>query len=217
MKKVLLTLALLGTIGAANAQFEVNAGVTSSDVKVSSSHVDIDDQNGDARIGFNVGVAYNINIGETLFVKPELSFSQLGNRVNDAYSYEGNGWSESEDEILKLDAFSVGTLVGANLGGVKLFSGIQADFLTNPRIQYDYTYTEDGYTESGSDVEKLDEGINKTLLTVPVGIEVKISDKFSVNGRYNIGLSNLIDVDGLENSDLKMTVSSIQVKAIYKF
>lgn len=86
MKKLLLSLTLVCLISCAGfAQFAIQGGLTSASQKAKFGDEDI---TSDAKLGFTIGVAYRLALGN-LSLQPELNFTQKGGKEEEGdYSIE---------------------------------------------------------------------------------------------------------------------------------
>ena len=189
MKKVLLLLAIIGTIGVANAQFEVSAGYSNSIL----TGDEVEDAN--SLSGMNVGFAYMVDKG-SYFFKPGIRLSTEGSKDSESgYEYK-----------LKLPSISVGSLIGTNLSSnFRIYSGLDYKFFTSTKAEYyDADYDESESYDIGSEVKG-------GTLSVPVGFNVDINERLSFDARYNFGVSNISEERGYD-----FKINALQVGLAYK-
>ena len=189
MKNLLIftVIALFGfaPIKAQNINFGAKAGVNFA--TITGDMV----ESFDSRTAFHVGFVAEIVISETFSFQPELLYSAQGAKES------GDGW----EETLKLDYFNLPLMAKFYVAeGFSLEAGPQIGFLLSAK----YDWEEDG--ESGSedikdDVKGIDFGLN-------LGVGYKTESGLNFGARYNLGLSDINDMD--DDGDFSIKNSVIQ-------
>lgn len=149
-------------------------------------------------------------------------FSQFGIKVNYAsYTLKASFEGISADETA--DGFGVGLDYAFELGKTKLIAGLNADFLSNDgdsetvitssavmRYSLGDTFGLRGGLAlvNWSDAE---DPIKASLLHLPIGLDVEVSDKISIVANYSIALGDRLDGEG------KLTDNNINVGLHYNF
>ncbi|TRZ45161.1 porin family protein [Robertkochia solimangrovi] len=194
MKKVILAFVLIaGSVITANAQF-VKLGV-----KGGANFADITGDNTesiDMRTSFHIGGVAELIMSDSFSFQPEVIYSSQGGKQ----SYGDT------DVTLKLDYINVPFMAKIYpVKGLSLEVGPQVGFLINDSVEFDGEDLSAEY-EISDDLREVDFGAN-------FGLGYKFDNGFFLNGRYNLGLANLIDDD----SDNKIHNGVIQVSAGFFF
>ncbi len=149
-------------------------------------------------------------------------FSQFGIKVNYAsYTLKASFEGISADETA--DGFGVGLDYAFELGKTKLIAGLNADFLADDgdretvisssavmRYPLGDTFGLRGGLAlvNWSDAE---DPIKASLLHLPIGLDVEVSEKISIVANYSIALGDRLDGEG------KLTDNNINVGLHYNF
>jgi hypothetical protein len=228
MKKTVLAILLFTCATFAYAQSIVpRVGLTLSTVTMDSE--DDEDLDIKSKLGFTIGAGFNIPVNDMFSVQPELNFIQKGFKIDESYTEEFNGESYSEDfkylvttNYIELPVFAkftfgtdtkffiiAGPSIGFGLGG-------------KAKLDYSFSYTVDGVTESesgsvkgkvkfGDEPDDVDEGdiyIEKRVdVGLQAGIGVLIKDLIAVEARYGLGLSSLDSEEDVMNRGFQFSVA----------
>ena len=149
-------------------------------------------------------------------------FSQFGIKVNYAsYNLKASFEGISADETA--DGFGVGLDYAFELGATTLIAGLNADFLSSdgesetvitPSAVIRYPLGDTFGLRGGlaivnwSDAE---DPIKASLLHLPIGLDVEVSEKLSIIANYSIALGDRLDGDG------KLTDNNVNVGLHYEF
>ncbi len=206
MKKLILIIAIvvfgLTNLNAQGVTFGAKAGLNLASISGDETE-DIE-----GRTGFHVGVVAEISISDKFSVQPELLYSAQGAKSNyeDAF--------EKDEATIKLDYINLPIMAKYYVAeGFSIEAGPQIGFLMNSEADYDYIDKEDPeFSESGTEdlkdvIKGMDFGFN-------LGLGYKLESGLNFGARYNLGLSDLWDVDtgGVKNQN-----SVIQVSVGYFF
>ncbi len=181
MKKLLLSVALLASSFTLLAQSsEITYGAKGG-LNV-SNFIGDDADDSDSKVGFNVGLFLEAPIAERLSIQPELLFSTQG-----AESESGDGSSEA-----KLSYISIPVMFKYYVTEkFNLLAGPQLSFNINSEFEaLGITVDAD---DLGLDTSTVDFGLN-------FGLGYNITEKFFVEGRYNIGINDVYDDIDVKNS-----------------
>lgn len=176
-------------------QLGVKGGVNST--KITGD--DIDDVK--SRTSFNVGLLAEIPITERFSLQPEVMYSGQGFDVKEID--QDNIFDTNENIEYQLDYIQVPVLLKAYLvKGLSIEAGPQFGFKIHEEL--DFQPNNDGgdieINEDDSYVKDFDTGL-------VLGAGYKFDNGFFVNGRYNMGLTNIFEDNTIfENVDAKNAV-----------
>ncbi|MCB0389432.1 MAG: PorT family protein [Winogradskyella sp.] len=176
-------------------QLGVKGGVNST--KITGD--DIDDVK--SRTSFNVGLLAEIPITERFSLQPEVMYSGQGFDVKEID--QDNIFDTNENIEYQLDYIQVPVLLKAYLvKGLSIEAGPQFGFKIHEEL--DFQPNNDGgdieINEDDSYVKDFDTGL-------VLGAAYKFDNGFFVNGRYNMGLTNIFEDNTIfENVDAKNAV-----------
>ena len=157
------------------------------------------------------------------FFISSFTYAQFGAKVNYAsYNLKVSFGGVSVDEAV--DGFGVGLDYAFELGKSKLIAGLNADFISNdgdsetvitPSAIIRYPLGDSFGLRGGlALVNWSDDGeglIKPSLLHLPIGLDVEVSEKISIVAGYSIALGDRLEGEG------KLTDNSINVGLHYKF
>ena len=197
MKKLLIftVIAIFGfsSINAQNVNFGAKAGVNFA--TITGDMVD----SFDSRTAFHVGFVAEIVISETFSFQPELLYSAQGAD----YSEEG---FEAFEGTVTLDYLNVPLMAKFYVGeGFSVEAGPQIGLLLSAKDDY------------GDGEEDIKEYVKGTDFGVNLGLGYKMESGLNFSARYNLGLSNDLDVDDFESEGAEYKNSVIQVSVGYFF
>lgn len=182
MKKLLVLVLVLSSVGAGYAQVQFALGV-----KAGANISKFDDDAANNLTGFHAG-AFGLFKLTKIGIQPELIFSQQGATVKDA----------AGDFDLKTTYMTIPVMLKIYLiGGLNLQAGPQFGFLTKAEVE-------------GQDVKDF----KNSDMSANIGLGWDLPFGLTVDARYNIGLSDIGDNDGIFEGSLKSRV--IQVSLGYK-
>ena len=161
---------------------------------------DIEDN--DMLIGMHIGGAVELMFNENMGLQAELLYSMQGTK--DSYYYKetigGVTYIEEEEMKIKLNYINLPVMFKyyvANSFNVEV--GPKVGFLTSAKSKFEYkertqgggfddTYTESGEMDVKDNVKSVDFGLN-------FGLGYKLDNGLNFGARYNLGLTNINDVD----------------------
>lgn len=161
MKKILLGIFMLCVAGAAQAQFGIRAGYSSSNFS---------DTNFSARSGFHAGAYYGFGAG-FIKIEPGLQYAQKG------YIGEDNQGTEIDEQLNYID---LPVLVRLNLlPMVNVFAGPQFSFLASRNYQLGNSTSTSTEVIAGYDLGGV------------VGAQVNLPLNLNIQASYDLGLRSL--------------------------
>lgn len=179
MKKLILLFVLvLGStaIFAQDIKFGVKGGLN-------IANLSDDDNKADAIADFHLGAFAQFGINNILSFQPELVYSRQG-----AKNKDGN-----ISLTYNFDYINIPLLLRAKMFNTDKFhimAGPQIGILTKAEGTLD-----NGSTEITNDIK---DNLKSIDFSLALGLEYNIVEKVAINTRYNIGLSNISDVDDAE-------------------
>lgn len=183
MKKVfLVALMAFSLVATAQINFGVKGGVNLSDLNSSSSLIKLD-----SKASYHVGVMAEILLGGKFGIQPEILYSAQGAEFKSKIQGVEAGGK------LKLDYISVPVMAKIYIiPGLSVEAGPQFSFNTSSKTELGALGLKKDF-----DVKKI---IKKYDVSLCFGAGYKFS-KFSVNARYNLGVSDIYK-DGGSDSDI---------------
>ena len=196
MKKLLLTAAVavfgLTSINAQEITFGAKAGVNFSTIG--------GDETGDyeSKTGFHIGAVAEIMISDKFSFQPELMYSSQGAKssYSGTFTLLGDTIYETEELKYKLDYINIPLMAKYYVAeGFSIEAGPQIGFLVSAKDEFEFTETENGVTQSGSEEEDI-EDTSSIDFGVNFGLGYKLESGLNFGARYNLGLSNINDGKG---------------------
>jgi len=192
MKKSIISFAIILFIGMGMAQaqetnFGIKAGFNSYNITNDPG------DNFDARSGFNAGIFSHIHLSPQFALQPELLYSQQGTTNIDFGAVAAD---------LKLDYLNLPVMLQYMFdNGFRLEAGPQLGFLLSAKME-----SGDAEEDVKDELKSVDFGIGAGLgyIHVPSG--------FGVNARYNLGLTDLNETEGVTTKN-----RGFQVGIFYQF
>ncbi len=207
MKKLLTALCFIGLMAfsanQANAQTGIKGGLNLANVKYDVSAMGFSmDETTDMRIGFHAGVFTNLALNDMLSIQLEALYTIKG--------------SKEEEEFFG-DTFEIETELAFVEVPVLLRFNVPIDGDTRPyllaggHVGYLLDATE---SEDGQSIDISDE-LNEINFGASFGAGVSFGS-FFIEGRYDLGLANLADVD-MPDADFKATANAIMFSGGVQF
>lgn len=135
------------------------------------------------RTAFHLGLLAEIPVGERFSIQPEVLYSAQG---YDVVSRDG-----ANDVEYQLDYINVPILAKVYLfDKFSIEAGPQIGFLVHEELDYNPT-------GDGGDITLDEDQFKSVDFAIGLGASYKISN-FFVSGRYNIGLSDIYDIEGAD-------------------
>ena len=211
MKKLLLfaVVAVFG-ITQTNAQemsFGVKAGVNLANVGG-----DVDEDT-DMKLGMHIGGFAEFMLSEKFAIQPELLFSMKGYKSE--YSEAEMGVSVNYENKVNLNYIDIPIMAKYYIvEGFDVHAGPQIGFLMSAKGKSKASATVMGQHYSEETEEDLKDFMNTIDFGLGFGVGYKLDMGVFFNARYNLGLSNIFDVD---TDDFSVQNNVIQISAGYAF
>ncbi len=195
---IITAFAIFGYSNAQEASFGVKAGLNLANIVG-------DNTDGDMRYSFHFGGIAEIPLSQDFVFGPEVLYSSQG--IKNEFS-EGSLTSKSE---LKLNYIQIPLMFKYFIAdGFSLDFGPQVGFLNSAKHYFDVS--DDGFSSSGSDnVKKFYSGFD---FGINGGLGYRLENGLFFQGRYNIGLANILDAD---SDGFKAQNSVLQFSAGFMF
>lgn len=175
-------------------QFGVKGGVNFSSV------VGDDFESPDTRTSFNAGVLVEIPYSDRFSVQGEVLYSAQGFAVSEQGSVLGVPYDY--DAEYQLGYIQVPILAKVYLvDGLNVQVGPQVGFLINEEVDYQPT------NDAGDvPVSEENSALNDINFGIAAGLEYKFDNGFFVQGRYNYGITKLVEDGNAHNSVIQAGV-----------
>lgn len=135
------------------------------------------------RTSFHLGLLAEIPVSDRFSIQPEVLYSAQG--------YDISSMDGADDVEFQLDYINVPVLAKFYLfNRFSIEAGPQIGFLVNKEI-------DTNPTGDGGDISINDDNYKDVDFALGLGASYKFSN-FFVSGRYNIGLSDIYDVEGVD-------------------
>lgn len=196
MKKIILTVVMVFTLGFVNAQekadmaFGVKGGLNISTI----TNADVDGVNSKSLVGFHVGFFGEFMVSNKFAIQPEVLYSAQGTELE----FEGISGD------LKLDYITIPVMAKYYVADAfSLELGPQIGFLVSAKAK------------SGGDSEDVKDELKSTDVSLNFGLGYDITQNFMIGARYSLGLTRLQDelIPGEDESKN----SVFQISVGYKF
>lgn len=172
---VFIVTAVYASVSFAQADYGIKGGANLATVRY------INDDNSKARLGFNIGALAQIPVQENLFVRPEFLYSSKG------FGYSAT--QSSREGSLRLNYINVPLLVGYRPGTkTAIMAGPEIGFL-----QKAVSKSQGITTDMTNFYRHFDVGFD-------LGFAYNFDKAFGIEGRYNYGFKDLINVVITDNS-----------------
>lgn len=185
MKKLFLMAVMALATVSSFAQHRV--GTVTIQPKVGLSLANVTKGDGDIRVGAVAGAEFEYQVSDIF----SLSAGAL-------YSMQGcKGEVEGYDATVKLDYLNIPILANVYVAkGLAVKLGIQPGFNVTSKASVE---------KSGTKVTTDLDGIESVDFSIPVGLSYEINN-FVIDGRYNLGVSKIMDGSDSKNSVFQFTL-----------
>lgn len=197
MKKQIITMmvaaaaVMTSTVASAQLNFGGRAGLNlanfSGDVEESSMLT-----------SFYVGAAVQLELGDKLFLAPELNFSIKGaaDKSETSFTLLGTTTTTKVDGKSKLSYIEVPINIGFKLGdNLQVKAGPYVGLLMGANASGESTVTIGNSTVTESYDEDVKDFVNGTDFGINVGLAYQMESGFGIEARFSQGLSDLTDPD----------------------
>lgn len=197
------------SVNAQQISFGAKAGLNLASI----SGDDTDDLDG--RTGFHVGAVAEFSLSEKFSLQPELLYSTQGAKFEDSGSI-GTDLFFEEEFTIKLDYIILPIMAKYYISnGLSIEAGPQLGFIVSAKEDFEISETINGQTSSVSEEIDIKDEINSIDFGVNFGLGYKLVNGLNFAARYNLGLSNISDLEG--SDDFKIQNSVIQFSVGYSF
>lgn len=185
MKKLFLMAVMALATVSSFAQHAV--GTFTIQPKVGLSLANVTKGDGDIRVGAVAGAEFEYQVSDIF----SLSAGAL-------YSMQGcKGEVEGIDATVKLDYLNIPILANVYVAkGLAVKLGIQPGFNVTSKVS-----AENGGTKVSTELD----GIESVDFSIPIGLSYEINN-FVIDGRYNLGVSKIMDGSDSKNSVFQLTL-----------
>lgn len=183
-----------GTASYGNAKETFNFGIKAG-INLSNQNIDYNIPNFPFNINtssltsFHIGVFGEFIFSDKVSLQPEVMFSREGSKIDmDVLKFNQTVSYIKAPILLKLRPFN---------SGLSVLAGPQLGFLVNDDLDLDI-----------DDGELLENSFKSFEFSVAFGLEYDITNRFSIGGRYNLGLTDVSDTDeaSLKNNNLQFSL-----------
>lgn len=195
MKKLLMTLvaAFMVAINANAQQMFLKPMVGGTLATITGDGTD----NAKMKLGLAAGAEFGYHVMEPLAITAGALVSMQGAGMKDH-----DGYTDGSETLTYLNIPVMANYYVAP--GLALKAGVQPGFLLSRKNKY----TRNGHEHENTDKD----GLKSFDFSIPLGLSYEISN-FVIDARYNLGLSNMLDVD---HSDYSNKNSVIMLTVGYK-
>lgn len=199
MKRIILSVVALVAFASTKAvaqqqvKFGPKAGVNFSNI----SGLD----NAETKTGFHVGAVAEIKFNEKFSIQPEVVYSAQGAKFTGSYPLIGNVEAKFNYDYINIPILAKYYFVD----GFSVEAGPQIGFLVKAEDK-----VTNGSTEVTNDVKN---NLNSTSFGLGFGLAYDLPMGVFINGRYNLGLSDIVK----NNNNNAQKNSVIQIGIGYKF
>lgn len=207
MKKNILAIVAVMVFGLANAQtakFGIKGGMNIANWDGDTEGIDTK-----SKIGFNIGGFAEIKLSDKFAIQPELLYSAQGMKVDDFNLDDPDLGFITANAKFNFSYINIPVMFkyyAAEKFNIEV--GPQIGFLTSAKLKVKV----DGY---GSAEDNIKENFESVDFGLNFGAGYDFTEHFFVNGRYNLGLSNIAKTE--EGEDAKINNSVFSINVGYKF
>ena len=234
MKKIILTSLMLCSAFAFSQEIKFGAkvGLNLSNLR-GDYPAGIDEHH--SKIGFNIGGFAEYEINDKFTLQPELLFSTQGNTYGYKDYYGGGSYYDGAEYNLKLNYLNLPIILKYKIiEKLSIDFGPQIGYLISAKTKIDVTEDSRDPSQNYSvEIDMLNDGVydfdgttvqakaslNRLDFSLNIGGTYDITDKFVVQGRYNLGLSNIDknSTNGENTNSWNMKNGVLQFSAGYRF
>lgn len=189
MRKLILTLSLIGFSFGSFAQIGITAGMNLANYSYAESSFDVDRH---SLLAYNFGLQYKKELTEKLFLLPELSYSLKGSQVY--YSYPIGSTGKMKDvnkfQYAQLNLPAIIAVPASDEIDFEIGGGLFAAYLlkaTQRSVEFDDSYVTRSFVSG--DLKKMDAGLHFTT-------GFRMGKMLGLHFSYDHGLMNIQGVDG---------------------
>jgi hypothetical protein len=189
MKKLILTISLIGLAYGAFAQFGLTAGMNLAKYTYTETQFDVHRK---SILAYNFGVQYKKELSEKLFLLPELNYSGKGSRIHYDYpeGFTGPMKNVNKFQYIQLNVPALVAIPLTDEIDYEIGGGLFAAYLlkaTQKTIEFDDSYVTENF--ASGDLEKMDVGLHFST-------GFRMNKMLGFHLRYDLGLMNIQGVEG---------------------
>lgn len=210
MKKITLTIILL-TTGLIQQSAFAQDMKTGFKLGLNVANLKEDGVNTKSKVGFHGGLFIEALLNDKFSIQPELLYSSQGAKEKVP---QNMGYNFSGEAKLKLDYINIPIMLKYYIiDNLSITAGPQIGFLVKSEFKIDSPRYQQQVIIDNSKVNDL---FNKLDYGVNFGLELNTSG-FFFGARYNLGLANIYETEGLFTKDNKAYNRVFQLSTGYKF
>jgi opacity protein-like surface antigen len=234
MKKIILTSIMLCSVFAfsQDIKFGAKVGLNLSNLR-GDYPAAVNEHN--SKIGFHIGGFAQYEINDKFTLQPELLFSTQGNTYGNKTYYGGGTYYDGAEYNLKLNYLNLPIILKYKIiEKLSIEIGPQIGYLMSAKTKVDVTEDSRDPSQNYSvEIDMLNDGVynfggttvqskasaNRLDFSLNLGASYDITEKIFIEGRYNLGLSNVDknSTNGTATNSWNMKNSVFQLSAGYRF
>ena len=189
MKKLILTISLIGLTFGAFAQLGLTAGMNLAKYSYTETQFDVHRK---SILAYNLGVQYKKVLSEKLLLLPELNYSLKGSRIYYDYpeGFTGPMKNVNKFQYLQLNVPVIVAIPLTDEIDYEIGGGLFAAYLlkaTQKTVEFDDSYVTENF--ASGDLKKMDAGLHITT-------GFRMGKMLGFHLRYDLGLMNIQGIDG---------------------
>lgn len=232
-KKLLFTFLLISSFAfsQSNITFGAKAGISVSNLR--GDYPNGIDEN-KSKIGLNFGGFAEYEINEKFTLQPELLFSTQGNTYGYKDYYGGGSYYDGVEYNLKLNYLNLPIILKYKIiEKLSIDFGPQIGYVISAKTKIDVTEDSRDPSQNYSvEIDMLNDGtynfggttiqskasVNRLDFSLNLGASYDITEKIFLQGRYNLGLSNIDknSMNGTSTDSWNLKNSVFQISVGYK-
>lgn len=166
------------------------------------------DNTNNYRIGFTIGAEAGYQVSERFGVTAGVLYSLQGYDRGNSISSTIGGYEYKIEDNSKLNLHYINIPILANVylfKGFAVKAGIQPAFLVAAKYKNDLKFTNLNYPDETTE-DDIKEYCNTFDFSIPVGVSYEFSNGIMIDGRYNIGLTDVHKNQSGKNSVFQIMV-----------
>lgn len=189
MKKLILTITLIGFFFGAFAQLGINGGINLAKYSYAENRFDVHRK---SILAYNFGIQYKKELTEKLFLLPELNYSIKGSRVYYDYPIGVTGPMKNVNKFqyIQLNLPTIIAIPVADEIDYEIGGGLFAAYLLKAEqktVEFDDSAVTQNF--AAGDLKKMDLGLHFTT-------GFRMNKMLGLHFRYDLGLMNIQGISG---------------------
>jgi long-subunit fatty acid transport protein len=234
MKKIILTVIVLSStlMFSQEIKFGAKVGLNVSNLR-GNYPTEINEKS--SKVGFHIGGFAEYQINEKFILQPELLFSTQGNEYGFKEYYGGGSYYDGAEYNLSINYLNLpiifrykvieklsidfGPQIGYALSGTTKINVIEDSRDPSQNYSVEIDMLNDGVYDFDGTTVQAKASLNRLDFSLNIGGTYDITDKFFVQGRYNLGLSSIDknSTNGGNTNSWNMKNGVLQFSAGYRF